>query len=76
MLWRVHSDPHHQQCARELSAIIIGHEQANKLPDPKYVNRECGNGKHHWHENADAEGDTCNCGEWYRFADRIEASRP
>lgn len=32
----------------------------------------CSPDKHQWHHDADAEGDTCNCGEWYRFADRIE----
>lgn len=35
----------------------------------------CLGNKHHWSESADAEGDTCDCGEWYRFADRIESSR-
>ena len=35
----------------------------------------CSGSKHHWSESADAEGDTCDCGEWYRFADRIESSR-
>lgn len=28
--------------------------------------------KHNWSAGADAEGDTCNCGGWYRFRDRIE----
>ncbi len=26
---------------------------------------------HYWSEEADAEGDTCECGKWYRFKDRI-----
>lgn len=36
---------------------------------------ECSLDNHVWNDEADAEGDTCNCGEWYRFADRIERSR-
>ena len=38
--------------------------------------KSCGEGKHYWSAEADAEGDTCNCGEWYRFADRIELTPP
>lgn len=26
---------------------------------------------HYWPEDT-ADGDTCTCGEWYRFPDRIE----
>lgn len=33
----------------------------------------CRDGRHFWPEDAD-EGDTCECGQWYRFADRIEAT--
>ena len=43
-------------------------------PDEQFYPARCGGGKHYWHENACCEGDTCNCGEWYRFADRIEAT--
>ena len=28
---------------------------------------------HRWPDDA-AEGDTCNCGDWYRFSDRIQRS--
>lgn len=41
-------------------------------PDEQFYPARCSDGTHHWHEDADAEGDTCNCGDWYRFADRIE----
>jgi len=41
-------------------------------PDEQFYPARCSPDKHMWHENADTEGDTCNCGEWYRFADRIE----
>ena len=33
----------------------------------------CADGKHQWLSDA-AEGDTCHCGEWYRYANRIEAT--
>lgn len=52
-----------------LNAIVQFEDQD---PDEQFYPARCGMGKHYWHENADAEGDTCNCGEWYRFADRIE----
>jgi hypothetical protein len=52
-----------------LNAIVPFEQQD---PDEQFYPTRCGHGNHHWHENADAEGDTCNCGEWYRFADRIE----
>ena len=32
----------------------------------------CTSDGYFWAETADAEGDTCNCGAWYRFRDRIE----
>lgn len=35
----------------------------------------CRNDAHRWDDEADAEGDTCNCGAWYRFANRIEGTR-
>jgi hypothetical protein len=35
--------------------------------------RPCERGIHVWGEDATAEGDTCECGEWYRFEDRIES---
>ena len=35
--------------------------------------RRCADGRHFWPENV-VEGDTCNCGAWYRFHDRIEAT--
>lgn len=44
----------------------------NQDPDEQFYPARCGDGKHYWHEDADSEGDTCNCGAWYRFADRIE----
>lgn len=34
--------------------------------------KACSSENHFWDETADAEGDTCNCGDWYRFRDRIE----
>lgn len=55
-----------------LNAIVPFEQQD---PDEQFYPARCGSGKHHWHENANHEGDTCNCGEWYRFADRIETSR-
>lgn len=54
-----------------LNAIVPFEQQD---PDEQFYPARCGQGKHYWHENADAEGDTCNCGDWYRFADRIEAT--
>ncbi len=33
---------------------------------------ECTDGIHRWHEDADAEGDTCECGAWYRFENYIQ----
>ena len=33
----------------------------------------CGLQSHFWTEPA-ADGDTCECGAWYRFSDRIEAT--
>jgi hypothetical protein len=33
--------------------------------------RECSDEQHCWHPDADEDGDTCNCGAWYRFKDRI-----
>lgn len=33
---------------------------------------ECAGDVHRWADEADAEGDTCQCGNWYRFSDRIE----
>jgi hypothetical protein len=41
-------------------------------PEEQFYPARCSDERHYWHENADAEGDTCNCGRWYRFADRIE----
>ncbi len=35
--------------------------------------RPCADGEHRWPVDAE-EGDTCNCGQWYRFANRIEAT--
>lgn len=32
----------------------------------------CTDAVHVWHDDADTEGDTCTCGAWYRFKDRIE----
>lgn len=32
----------------------------------------CAFGKHVWADDADAPGDTCECGAWYRWPDRIE----
>jgi hypothetical protein len=37
--------------------------------------KPCGDGKHQWPADA-ADGDTCNCGQWYRFPNRIEESLP
>lgn len=34
----------------------------------------CVGGTHFWPDDT-VDGDTCNCGAWYRFADRIEMSR-
>lgn len=41
-------------------------------PDEQFYPARCSDTQHYWCEDADAEGDTCNCGRWYRFADRIE----
>ena len=40
-------------------------------PDEQFYPAHCLSTEHFWSESADAEGDTCNCGAWYRFADRI-----
>lgn len=55
--------------ADALNAIVPFEDQD---PDEQFYPARCGQGKHYWHENACHEGDTCNCGDWYRFADRIE----
>ncbi len=31
----------------------------------------CTGYEHYWDDTADADGDTCNCGAWYRFASKI-----
>jgi len=36
------------------------------------VTQDCVDAAHFWDAEATASGDTCNCGDWYRFADRIE----
>jgi hypothetical protein len=45
---------------------------AEQDSDEQFRSARCGATTHYWHEDADAEGDTCNCGAWYRFDDRIE----
>jgi hypothetical protein len=46
-----------------------------EAPEPMPVKEQpCTPNKHRWADTADVEGDTCNCGEWYRFKDRIERS--
>lgn len=52
-----------------LSEIVPFEEQD---PDEQFYPARCSDGRHYWHENACHESDTCNCGAWYRFADRIE----
>src|SRR5688572_27672805 len=36
--------------------------------------RCCDLSSHVWAVEATTEGDTCECGQWYRFDDRIESS--
>jgi hypothetical protein len=55
-----------------LNAIVPFDQQD---PDEQFYPARCGESKHFWHEDAVHEGDTCNCGAWYRYADRIEESR-
>lgn len=55
-----------------LNALVPFEQQD---PDEQFYPARCSHSRHYWHENADAEGDTCNCGAWYRFADRIEVAR-
>lgn len=61
-------------CLRPMITMLDGcciHCGARYLQDvPK--SSPCTVDKHRWAGEADAEGDTCNCGAWYRFADRIE----
>ena len=58
-----------RRLADALNAIVPFEDQD---PDEQFYPARCGQGKHYWHENACHEGDTRNCGAWYRFADRIE----
>ncbi len=44
-------------------------EPLRATPTPE---KPCTSDDHFWADTAGAEGDTCNCGEWYRFHDRIE----
>ena len=46
------------------------------LADFMTEQRQCEGGRHVWSEDATADGDTCECGAWYRFADRIEQTPP
>src|SRR5262252_1099049 len=55
-----------------IDALSVLKRFEDQDPDEQYYPARCGQGKHWWHEDADTEGDTCNCGKWYRFADRIE----
>jgi hypothetical protein len=50
------------------------HGYSGPCPKPPLptVEAPCAADRHHWATTADTEGDTCNCGAWYRFADRIE----
>ena len=34
----------------------------------------CKRERHVWADEATAEGDTCECGQWYRFENRIESA--
>lgn len=43
-----------------------------KPPLPSQHGR-CRDKRHFWPDDS-AEGDTCDCGQWYRFSDRIEAT--
>jgi len=56
-----------------LNAIVPFEDQD---PDEQFYPARCSDDVHHWHEDADTEGDTCNCGAWYRFADRIVSTPP
>jgi hypothetical protein len=49
-------------------------EAAAGDPDITVGGRGCDFGRHMWPIEADAEGDTCECGQWYRFNDRIEST--
>lgn len=63
----------HTPKKKKLSAALNARVRfEDQDPDEQFYPARCEDDKHHWHEDADAEGDTCNCGEWYRFADRIE----
>lgn len=63
----------HIQKPRKLVEAIKSRVRFEKQdPDEQFYPSRCSDDKHYWHENADAEGDTCNCGAWYRFGDRIE----
>lgn len=61
--------PQKKTLAEALSARVKFEDQDS---DEQFYPARCDPDRHMWHEDADAEGDTCNCGEWYRFADRIE----
>lgn len=44
-----------------------------RQPSPILTTEErCRDDKHFWPDDS-TEGDTCECGQWYRFSSRIEA---
>ncbi len=51
---------------------MLYHHQLSQHPRAE-TEIPCADGKHQWLSDA-AEGDTCHCGQWYRFANRIEAT--
>jgi len=48
-------------------------EQETDAPQDYVGHEPCGLTTHIWPEDAE-DGDTCNCGEWYRFRDHIQAT--
>lgn len=63
---------HDAYCERLGIPLITAGVQAWRSPQ---ISREtpC-NGNCHWWPADSAVGDTCNCGQWYRFNDRIEGT--
>jgi hypothetical protein len=51
--------------------VTIGEAQL-VAPETPISAPHCTDDRHRWPKEADAEGDTCHCGAWYRFRDRIE----
>lgn len=50
---------------------VDGHEDTAIFDVSDLVDLRCVGDEHVWPDDAE-DGDTCNCGAWYRFPDRIQ----